>query len=195
MKSKKKKSNIVGVFALVFCFFYLMLCCSSERSNESQESQLDRYNFLEKGKIEIMQLEPGISDEIISHDISVIKNIYGNIEKKFEANEFQTEDAKRVVFLVWKGMREKDVSGSFSGDMVMMQIDRYGKLFVDSEPDGAGLRVDEEEWPKTDTSDWIQAGNHQIQLEKNGYKDVQRSLLVTAGVETKVFIQLENIIK
>ncbi|MGA9292608.1 MAG: PEGA domain-containing protein, partial [Ignavibacteriaceae bacterium] len=70
--------------------------------------------------------------------------------------------------------------------------DNTGKIFINSSPAGAQIFVDGTNTSKVtpDSTDKLSAGNHDVTLKLDGYRDTTITVNVVQGLTTSKFVQL-----
>lgn len=139
-----------------------------------------------------IQKDTDISDSILEHDIGVILLVLPSLTKENE-ERYKLNAARTIqqTSTVW--MRVRGVSTEPKSALVMKKTElltekgfrtaatRFGFLTVTSKPEHAKVTVRSAEWGNTEISKWEEEGEHDIVIEKDGFKTHRGTVKVKRG--------------
>ncbi len=94
-----------------------------------------------------------------------------------------------------QGYTRRDISWKvLNGRPILINVplmNNIGTLSLDSEPDAAEIEIDGKTYGNTPFKDFLEQGQHNIRLTKNGYKPYEKVVTVNRDETTEVTAQME----
>lgn len=165
-----------------------------------QERELDRaatlteYWYKQK-EAEILKENPNINPETLRNDRTAIRAAYWKLKVFYSDKQFGQSDTElsEITGRAWFEFRENNSKSRLTSDEVVALGQGYGGLKIESDPQGAAIRVDDKGWTEpTNAESATRTGERAIRLSKLGYQDENGTAVVKQGEWTTFFRKLKK---
>jgi PEGA domain len=171
----------------------LILTLSAIARGQTQEFLLlkDLTANLRRTEAEIKKARPETPESTLQCDKNVIASAIPTVEESYRSKGFETSDAQQVSLLAWMRVRVNSPlspNKCMNATSYMNFVLTWGRLAINSSPDGANIKIDEELLDdKTKKKVWLPAKEqaYTVLLTKPGYKPLELKCKIEDGKETE----------